>query len=88
MAENLESKVHIISKKKLPENIKEKIRNFANNIGILYGPIKITKVKEFEHHYLMNIVLYSCVADEQGGQNYGYDNVRVTKKTRKPAYVA
>lgn len=77
---NLYSKVENLDKNLRRRRI---IRWATNGKGTIYGGIRVNKVKEFEDHYSVDMVLQGCVEDEMGAHNFGYNNISFKKFKKK-----
>lgn len=64
--------VRFISREEIPCNLKRRIANWAKDGRVLHGPVKITKFREYEDCYSLNLILCNCVEDEMGAHNFGF----------------
>lgn len=82
MRKDLESRLNIISKTELPKNLKRRIRRFARDGRIVYGPVEVKKFREYKEYYSLDLVLHRCAEDEMGFHNFLYKDVQFKKYDR------
>jgi hypothetical protein len=80
MRDNLESKVGgVVSKVELPEYVKNTLVNYVYRMGTVQGPIEVTKVKIYNSHYMLNLVLHKFSLGDKKCQDKVCNNVLVRK---------
>lgn len=79
--------LRVISRERISYNLKRRIVNWVRRDRIIFGPVEIKKIREFENYYSASLILHCCAEDEMGYHDYVYHDyvmdIRFTKNKKR-----